>query len=64
MTPDEVYAEVVARAAEAGLELYPHQDEAVIELLSGNNVVLATRPGQASLSSLRPPTGLRWPTTA
>jgi hypothetical protein len=45
MTPDEVYAEVVARAAEAGLELYPHQDEAVIELLSGNNVVLATPTG-------------------
>jgi hypothetical protein len=45
MTPDEVYAEVVARAAEAGLELYPHQDEAIIELLSGNNVVLATPTG-------------------
>ena len=45
MTPDEVYAEVVARAAEAGLELYPHQDEAIIELLGGNNVVLATPTG-------------------
>ncbi|HEX6151137.1 DEAD/DEAH box helicase [Nocardioides sp.] len=45
MTPDEVYAEVLERATQAGLELYPHQDEAVIELLSGNNVVLATPTG-------------------
>ena len=28
-----------------GLELYPHQDEAVIELLGGANVVLATPTG-------------------
>lgn len=28
-----------------GLGLYPHQDEAVIELLSGNNVILATPTG-------------------
>jgi len=45
MTPDEVYEEVVERAAEAGLELYPHQDEAIIELLGGSNVVLATPTG-------------------
>ena len=45
---DELFATAaasLARAAEAGLELYPHQDEAVIELLSGNNVVLATPTG-------------------
>jgi ATP-dependent helicase YprA (DUF1998 family) len=30
-----------------GLGLYPHQDEAVIELLSGNNVILATPTGAA-----------------
>jgi hypothetical protein len=45
MTPDEVYAEVVEHAARAGLELYPHQDEAIIELLAGSNVVLATPTG-------------------
>jgi Domain of unknown function (DUF3516)/DEAD/DEAH box helicase len=49
MTPDEVYEEVyeevVARAAEAGIELYPHQEEAIIELLGGSNVVLATPTG-------------------
>ena len=28
-----------------GSTLYPHQDEAVIELLGGNNVVLATPTG-------------------
>ncbi len=45
MTPDEVYAEVVEHASRAGLELYPHQDEAIIELLAGSNVVLATPTG-------------------
>ena len=30
---------------EQGLELYPHQDEAIIELLGGSNVVLATPTG-------------------
>jgi len=34
-SPDDVYAAVVDWAAEQGLELYPHQDEAVLELLSG-----------------------------
>ena len=42
---DAVYDEVVAQAAARGLELYPHQEEAVLELLSGNNVVLATPTG-------------------
>jgi hypothetical protein len=26
-----------------GLSLYPHQDEAIIELLGGSNIVLATQ---------------------
>jgi superfamily II DNA/RNA helicase len=43
--PDAVYDRIVEWAASRGLELYPHQDEAVIELLSGNNVVLATPTG-------------------
>ncbi len=42
---DDVYEQVVARAAARGVELYPHQDEAVIELLAGSNVVLATPTG-------------------
>ena len=32
-------------AAESGLELYPHQEEAILELLSGSNVILATPTG-------------------
>ncbi len=44
-SPDDVYGAVVDWAAEQGLELYPHQDEAVLELLSGANVVLATPTG-------------------
>ena len=44
-SPDDVYGAVVDWAAEQGLELYPHQDEAVLELLSGTNVVLATPTG-------------------
>ena len=45
MTPDDVYDRVLAHAADQGLELYPHQEEAVIELLAGSNVVLATPTG-------------------
>ncbi len=45
MTPDDVYERVLEHAASRGVELYPHQDEAVIELLGGNNVVLATPTG-------------------
>ncbi len=43
--PDELYTTFVAWAEETGVALYPHQDEALIELLSGNNVVLATPTG-------------------
>lgn len=43
--PDAVYEAVVTWAGGQGLSLYPHQDEAVIELLGGNNVVLATPTG-------------------
>src|SRR4051812_20934751 len=42
---DRVYDELVGWAASDGLTLYPHQDEALVELLSGNNVVLATPTG-------------------
>lgn len=42
---DAAYDRVLAHATERGLELYPHQEEAVLELLAGNNVVLATPTG-------------------
>ncbi|WP_153504471.1 DEAD/DEAH box helicase [Cumulibacter manganitolerans] len=44
-SPDEVYAAFVAWASENGIEPYPHQDEAILELLGGANVVLATPTG-------------------
>lgn len=43
--PDAVYEAVTAFAATRGLDLYPHQDEAVMELVTGNHVVLATPTG-------------------
>jgi superfamily II RNA helicase len=48
--PDEVSADAVYEAflewtEEQGLSLYPHQEEAAIELFSGNNVILATPTG-------------------
>ena len=42
---DAVYDDITAYAAGRGLALYPHQDEAVLEILAGNNVVLATPTG-------------------
>jgi hypothetical protein len=43
--PDAVYVALGEWAEQQGLTLYPHQDEALLELLSGNNVVLATPTG-------------------
>ncbi|WP_418515876.1 DEAD/DEAH box helicase [Curtobacterium flaccumfaciens pv. flaccumfaciens] len=43
--PDEVYEAFAAWAADGGRPLYPAQDEAVIELVSGANVVLSTPTG-------------------
>src|SRR3954465_8648134 len=42
---DEVYAAFVAWSHPQGLSLYAHQEEAAIELFSGNNVILATPTG-------------------
>src|SRR4051812_23294604 len=42
---DELYESFLGWASEQGLELYPHQEEAVIELFSGSNVILATPTG-------------------
>jgi superfamily II RNA helicase len=43
--PDALYEAFSAWTAEQGLSLYPHQEEAAIELFSDNNVVLATPTG-------------------
>ncbi len=43
--PDALYAAFSEWAGEQGLALYPHQDEAVIELVSGANVILSTPTG-------------------
>ncbi len=42
---DEVYDAFSKWVMDQGLDLYPHQDEAVIEILAGNHVVLATPTG-------------------
>ncbi|MEO5665664.1 MAG: DEAD/DEAH box helicase, partial [Nocardioides sp.] len=43
--PDAVYDAFSTWVGEQALGLYPHQDEAVIELLGGNHVILATPTG-------------------
>jgi superfamily II RNA helicase len=43
--PDAAYDAFASWAASRGLPLYPAQDEALIELVSGNNVVLSTPTG-------------------
>jgi superfamily II RNA helicase len=44
-TPDEVYDALTGWVSGQGLEAYPHQDEAILELLSGSNVILSTPTG-------------------
>ncbi|KTS88423.1 DEAD/DEAH box helicase [Microbacterium testaceum] len=43
--PDAVYLGFVEWAASRGLSLYPAQDEAIIEIVSGANVILSTPTG-------------------
>jgi superfamily II DNA/RNA helicase len=43
--PDALYAAFIDWVAGTGLTPYPHQDEAIIEILSGQHVVLATPTG-------------------
>ncbi len=42
---DSLYEAFTGWADDRGTSLYPHQDESVIELFSGNNVILATPTG-------------------
>ena len=46
-TPDaeRIYEEFVGWAGDRNLTLYPHQDEAILEILDGTNVILATPTG-------------------
>ncbi len=46
--PDAVFTTFAGWAKQHGLELYPHQEEALIEVVSGANVILqhADRLGQ------------------
>ncbi len=43
--PDPVFAAFADWSADQGLALYPHQEEALIELVSGANVILSTPTG-------------------
>ncbi|QGN56948.1 RNA helicase [Nostocoides sp. HKS02] len=44
-TPDEVYAAFEGWASARGTPMYPHQDEALLAVLAGENVVLSTPTG-------------------
>ncbi|MFT3832627.1 MAG: DUF3516 domain-containing protein [Micropruina sp.] len=44
-TADALYASFTAYTERLGLSLYPHQDDAIIELLAGAHVVLTTPTG-------------------
>jgi superfamily II RNA helicase len=43
--PDEVFNAFESWAKEQGLALYPHQEEALIEIVSGANVIVSTPTG-------------------
>ncbi|GAA1079704.1 DEAD/DEAH box helicase [Nocardiopsis composta] len=43
--PDTVFEAFASWAEERGLTLYPHQEEALIEVVSGSNVILSTPTG-------------------
>jgi superfamily II RNA helicase len=43
--PDTLFATFAGWVADRGISLYPAQEEALIELVSGNNVILATPTG-------------------
>ena len=45
LTPDEIYKAFTGWISSRGMTLYPAQDEAVLEIAAGHNVVLATPTG-------------------
>jgi superfamily II RNA helicase len=44
-TPDQILNGFLAYVEQAGFSLYPHQEEAVLALMDGNNVILHTPTG-------------------
>ena len=48
--PDSIYVAFAEWATDQGLVLYPHQEEALIEVVSGANVILSTPTGSGSCS--------------
>ena len=47
--PEELLDRFVGWASDAGFALYPHQEEALLELWAGKHVVLSTPTGSATL---------------
>ena len=45
LAADEILSRFVGATAASGLELYPAQEEAILELLDGRHVVLSTPTG-------------------
>jgi len=43
--PDALYEAFTGWAAEQGLTLYPHQEESLLELVTGSHVILSTPTG-------------------
>src|SRR5215469_2068871 len=43
--PDAVFSAFADWAKDRGLDLYPHQEEALIEIMTGANVILSTPTG-------------------
>ena len=44
-SPEELLDLFLGHVGELGLDLYPAQEQAILELFSGNNVILATPTG-------------------
>ena len=45
LDPDALYERFVAAVSADGLSLYPHQDEAIIDILTGANAIVTTPTG-------------------
>ncbi len=61
--PDALFEAFSSWAEDQGITLYPAQEEALIEVVSGANVILSTRPARARASWRPAPTSPRWPRT-
>ena len=64
---DDVIEAMIDWSADNGRTLYPHQEAAILELLSGNNVILSTPTGSgksmvalAAHAKARAGTGRSW----